>query len=168
MSSAIDFFHQNSRTVKRLIIILFFPAFLLSSNNTQAQTCQGPALLSADFNSGSLPSGWTVLSLDGNTVNENLSDKGYTGEWQMYTHYGRQCVTSASGYEDVGASNDYLITSAITLGQGPVCLSWKSARAHKTPAYSDELYDVRISTTTPDSAGLHEHPALISIQLFSI
>ena len=137
---------------------------LLNNYLASAQSCEGPSILSADFNDNAIPAGWTVISLDGNALYWNMEVKGYTGEWQPYNHYGRQCVTSASRYDDYNASSDdYLITPAITLGTAPICLSWKSSRAYNTTQFSEEHYQVLISTTTPDPEGLNDNPVLLSV-----
>jgi hypothetical protein len=114
----------------KFTLLLVIGGILAGTEKIFPQTCQGPTALSANFNDEAIPAGWTVLNLDGNTLYWNMPGKGYTGEWQPYNHYGRQCITSASRYSNSGSSDDYIITSAITLGSGSVCLSWKSARAY--------------------------------------
>ncbi len=141
---------------KKLFIII---VYLLINQSAKTQTCQGPPILSEDFNAG-IPVSWTILNYDTCTLLFNMPERGYTGAWQSYEHYGRQCVTDADHYITNCFSNDYLITPPITIGNLPTCLSWLGSTMYT--AYT-ENYEVLISTTTPDSIGLKANPPLAII-----
>jgi hypothetical protein len=138
--------------LKKLITLLAL-AFCLDAN---AQTCQGPPIFYENFNSG-IPSSWTIFNYDTCTLLFNMPVRGYTGAWQTYEHYDRRCAADADHFVHTCASNDYLITPAITLGASPVCLSWLGSTLYT--AYT-ETYNVLISTTIPDTIGFKANPPL--------
>lgn len=121
-----------------------------------SQTCGGPALLDEKFDTG-IPASFTILDLDGQTLTSTAIVKGFTGQWQPWTHLSRKCVANTCFFSSGGSADDYLITPSISLGTGPICLSWKASSQHS--AYP-ESYQVRISNTTPTAAGFQALPAL--------
>jgi hypothetical protein len=141
--------------MKKNILLFSFSLSLIFAN---AQTCEGPALLNENFTNG-IPANWTILNLDTCTTMWTLVTKGFTGQFQAFNHYGEKCVANCAQFEYTGTANDYLITPAVTLGNGPCCLSWKASSQY---TFYPEAYEVRISTTTPDVAGLMAHAPLYS------
>jgi hypothetical protein len=138
----------------------FFLIFgTLLAFSTKSQTCQGPPILNENFDAG-IPGNWTILNFDSCTMFFNMPLKGYTGAWQAYEHYGRKGIADCGRFTTNCTSNDYLITPQITLGSAPVCLSWKGSSMYLGFI---ENYEIRISTTTPDSIGMKAHPALAVI-----
>jgi hypothetical protein len=117
-------------------------------------------LLDEHFENG-IPGSWTIINADTFTLWPTAIAKGFTGQFQPYNHLGRNCVTNCSRFTNVANSaNDYLVTPAITLGSGPICLSWKASAQH--PAFTDG-YEVRISLTGPTVAGLQANAPLFTI-----
>lgn len=139
--------------------LLFSLSFLLSLFTAQAQVCGGPALIDEKFDNG-IPGSWTILNLDGNTLYWNMPSKGYTGAWQSFQHNGRKCIANTSRFTPSGGADDYLISPQITLGGSPICLSWKGSTYN---SQFTENYEIRISTTTPDAAGMLANPSLAVI-----
>ena len=130
---------------------------LLSVSVSFSQTCEGTALLSENFDNGTIPATWTILDLDGNTLYWNMPSKGWTGKWQPYYHAGKKCAANTCRFTSASAADDYLITPSVTLGSGPICLSWKAASQYE---FAPENYEVMISTTTPDDNGMLANPPL--------
>lgn len=99
-----------------------------------------------DFESGTLPTGWLAVDNDGdgfnwiNTVEQGFDFDAYEGDG---------CMTSASYDNTAGAltPDNYLITPAIQVGSSSV-LSWYHDA--QDPAYSDDFYYVKLSTTGTD------------------
>lgn len=121
--------------------------------------CPGSATFSADFESG-LPGTWSVLDLDGLSPRPEIS---LAAGWQTRNDYNDSTNTvmvSPSWYVTPGVSNDWLITPQITLGTN-TCLSWY---AYSQDQFYPESYEVRISTSAPDTAGFFAHPALLMVE----
>lgn len=119
--------------------------------------CGGDSIFSEDFENG-LPSGWTVLDLDGFTPEANT---GLAPGWQSLIDYqdsSNQIMASPSWYTSGGASDDWLISPQLTLGNNP-CFSWM---AYSVDQFFPELYEVLISTTTPDTAGFYANAAIFT------
>ena len=149
--------------MKSTLLLLASVAMLFTPLLSTSQTCEGIPILYEDFNLDTIPPGWTVLNLDTNTLFITSDVKGYTGEWQHYNHFGRKCITNCSRFNDSNAwPDDYVITPQVHLGPSS-CLSWLSARAYDSPFFSDEEYEVLISTTGPNVAGLQMNAPLISV-----
>lgn len=110
--------------------------------------CNGDLILEENFDSG-IPVGWSILDLDDLSPNSAL---GLNKGWQARTDYkdpANELVVSPSWYSPIGQSNDWLITPQITLGTN-TCLSWVS---YSQDRFFPETFEVRISTTTPDTNG---------------
>src|SRR5687767_3458910 len=105
--------------------LLLIPATVFAYQ-VQSQPCEGPPALSEQFENG-LPSGWTVLDLDGNTVYWSLAARGYTGAFQSFSFHGHKCVANVSRFSSPSTANDWLISPQITVGTAPACLSWQAA-----------------------------------------
>ena len=121
--------------------------------------CPGTATFTEDFEGG-LPSGWTILDIDGNTPRPQTN---LNPGWQIITDYldtSNTAIASASWYTLPDSSDDWLIMSQMTLGQN-TCFSWNAYGAD--PLYG-EKYELRISTTTPDTAGFFAEPALVTVE----
>lgn len=120
--------------------------------------CNGDLIFEENFDAG-IPGTWTVLDIDDHTPKAVLNlGKG----WQSHVDYkdaNNQLAVTPSWYEPAGQSDDWLITPAITLGTN-TCLSWVSYSQDK---YFPETFEVRISTTTPDTAGFFAEAVVDSI-----
>lgn len=98
-------------------------------------------LFQESFDTGSLPTGWTLLDADG--------DGYYWWVGSGISHSGSYCMASASYDNSTGAllPDNWLITPAITVPDtGSTTLSWWVAA--KDQNYVAEHYDVLVSTTT--------------------
>lgn len=137
-----------------LITLVFFVYF---SQNAHAQSCGGTPFLSENFENG-IPGSWTVLDLDANPLWWSMYTKGFTGAWQPFVHDGRKCA-AVCDYFDGGTwtADDYLITPAITLGPGPICLSWKASAVYDGYINS---YSILISTTGTNPSDFLANPPL--------
>jgi hypothetical protein len=131
--------------------ILLAAVFLFSFSKIQSQVFGGPEVFNENFNSG-IPAGWTIIDVDGNTQIPFCANQGYTGQWQYFHHPGKNCVAVGT---TGGTPNDYLISPAITLAAGQYVLSW---RACSSSEFTFQDYEMRISTTTPDVAGMLANP----------
>lgn len=140
-------------------VIALFVAGIISLS-ASAQICGGPALLDEDFSAG-IPAAWTLIDNDGLPLTNSMILKGFTGQWQNYTHLGKKCVTNGSQMAVAGTCDDFLITPQITLPAGATCLSWKGSSL--IPGFYSEALDICISTTTPTVSGCLVNAPLISL-----
>jgi hypothetical protein len=95
------------------------------------------------FESGTLPAGWLSVDVDGDGYKWDNSAL----EFDVFdAHSGLYCMTSASFRNDVGplTPNNWLITPAIQVTATSELKFWVDAQ---DPAWSQEQYYVRISTT---------------------
>ena len=139
--------------MKKLTLLLVF-VFLCAQSFSQS--CEGPTLLDESFESG-IPGTWTILNLDGGIVTASYQLKGYTGQYQPFTHYGRKCVANTSRFTSLITTDDWLMTPAVTLGPAPVCLSWMACSS----LIGGEQYEVHISTTTPSVLSMNANAPLL-------
>jgi hypothetical protein len=96
-----------------------------------------------DFEAGTLPTGWVTYDEDGDGYNWDNS----AVEFDVFeAHSGLYCMTSASYRNDVGAltPDNWLVTPAIAVTADSELNFWVSAQ---DPAWSDEQYYVKVSTT---------------------
>ncbi len=102
-----------------------------------------------DFQSEAMPASFTITDVDGQTPNDNVD--WATDAWVVLEESeGSFVAASTSWYSPPGISDDWMATSAITLGASGNLLSW-AARA-LDPGFPDG-YEVWVSTAgpTPDS-----------------
>jgi Cleaved Adhesin Domain/Secretion system C-terminal sorting domain len=121
--------------------------------------CEGAAIFEEEFESG-IPAGWTILDLDGATPRPEM---GLVAGWQPrvgYNDTNNHIAVSPSWYVTPGASDDWLITPQISIS-GNVCFSWI---AYSQDQFYPEDYEIRISTTTADTAGFFAHAALLTVE----
>jgi hypothetical protein len=99
-----------------------------------------------------LPAGWTTINVDGRTPAASVA--WVTDAWVVREDFildpTDAVAFSTSWYSPAGASNDWAITPQIALTANN-SLSWEGYAPD--PAYPDG-YEVRLSTTTPDVAGM--------------
>ena len=120
----------------------------------------GPILVD-HFEAGSNVA-WTVIDVDGRTPDDAVDFM--TGAWVVAADGvnatpANRVAVSTSYYSPTGAADDWLISPAITLDAHSV-LSW---RAYAPDSDYRDGYEVRISTTTPNVAGLTANAALLSV-----
>lgn len=109
---------------------------------------------------GALPPGWIVINADGLTPAASVSQ--FTNAWIIAADFDNTSDTvamSTSWYTPAGTSNDWLITPLISLTTNNV-LNWE---AEAQDALYPDGYEVRVSTTTPTTAGFLANPALFTI-----
>jgi len=95
------------------------------------------------FEAGTLPTGWVTYDQDG----DGYGWDNTAIEFDVFeAHTGDYCMTSASYRNDVGAltPNNWLVTPAIAISAESELNFWVSAQ---DPAWSDEQYYVKVSTT---------------------
>ena len=98
---------------------------------------------SEDFEAGTLPTGWVVYDVDGDSYQWDNT----AVEFDVFeAHSGLYCMTSASYRNDAGAltPDNYLVTPAIDVTATSELKFWV---APQDVAYSAEKYFVKISTT---------------------
>ena len=97
------------------------------------------------FESGVIPTDWTIIDADGDTYNWDIAPEGITA------HSGDYCVLSSSYINGVGAltPDNYLITPQIAVGNNATLDFWECAQ---DPAWAGEHYYVKVSTTGTDPA----------------
>lgn len=120
--------------------------------------CAGSEIFSEDFENG-FPAGWTVI--DGDDLDPR-TELGLVKGWQIREDYldsTDHAMVSTSWYDPVGQSDDWLITPQITLGNNS-CLSWEGRSQDQ---FFRENYEVRISTTTPDTNAFLSDSALVEV-----
>jgi hypothetical protein len=143
--------------MKKVNLLTVIVLAVVCLQNSSAQPCGGPPVLSENFNNG-MPGSWTILDLDGNPLKWSMYSKGFTGAWQSYVHDGQKCA-AVCDYFDGGTylADDYLISPSLTLGTSPVCLSWKATMGYDPYINS---YSVLVSTTGTDPADFAANPPL--------
>ncbi|MEZ4826656.1 MAG: choice-of-anchor J domain-containing protein [Bacteroidia bacterium] len=142
-----------------------FPADPESRSSLRRFPCGGTVILDQHFDSDTLPSGWATFDYDGLAPNNNIlflvPEKG----WQPVLDFKdpdslNWLLASPAWYEGSTApSNDYLISPKVLVPEN-ACLSWY---AYSQDKFYPESYEVRVSTTTPDSAGFMANPAVFTV-----
>lgn len=136
--------------LKRLafLFIVLFAASKLSSQ-----------IFHEDFNSGTALSSWTLIDLDGRTPANNVSQ--YVNAWilKQDSSIADSCASSTSWYNPLGQADDWMVSPLINIGSSNI-LSWDAeAQDNRYP----DGYEIRISTTTADTAGFNSHPPIFTI-----
>jgi PKD repeat protein len=131
---------KNSMLMNKITIYFFtFIMLFLMWNISKAQV-----IFLENFNSGGMPSTFTLIDNDGLTPAGNVSY--FTNAWIVRGDFGNAAdsvAASTSWYDPAGASDDWMITPAIQVGQNAE-LRW-NARA--VDADYPDGYQVLISTT---------------------
>ncbi|MEM0995899.1 MAG: choice-of-anchor J domain-containing protein [Bacteroidota bacterium] len=133
-------------------------AHLRTSGVAENLPCAGSQIFFEDFESG-LPAGWTII--DGDTLTPE-PQTGLAKGWQLRADYDdttNTVMVSPSWYQTTGVSDDWLITPQIALGSNS-CFSWT---ARSQDPFFEEAYEIRISTTNPDTASLQVDSALVIV-----
>lgn len=120
--------------------------------------CAGSEIFSEDFENG-FPVGWTII--DGDNLDPD-AQTGLVKGWQIRQDYldtTDMAMVTSSFYDPVGQSDDWLITPQIALGNNS-CLSWE---ARSQDQFFRENYEIRISTTTPDTSAFLADSALVEV-----
>lgn len=124
---------------KNFTLCLTFVAITLCAN--------AQMLLTENFDSGTLPSGWTTIDADGDNHTWEIS----TGVLEIDAGHNQSayCIHSKSYANGIGplTPDNYLITPAITLAESSTLTFWVSAQ---DASYPQEHYGVYISTTGTD------------------
>jgi len=142
--------------MRKLNYFIALFCLLVAGSNLKAQTA-----FSENFNGGNALSNWTLIDVDGRTADTTV---GFVNDaWVVFedldsTGIGDSAAVSTSFYSPAGAANDYMISPMIVTGSNPVLEFDAKAQL---PAFPDG-YEVLISTTTPDVAGLNANPALFT------
>jgi hypothetical protein len=130
--------------------------FILKISSLFAQYCEGPALFSESFDGDSIPANWKIFDLDQKILYPRSETKGFKHKWQMHNHFGRKCAINYSRFESSGNPDDYLFLPPIPLGNGPICLSWLSAKAISSNFFGNEGYKVVVLNQAPTLANLSQ------------
>ena len=133
-----------------LFVLLFIP-FMVDAQ----------VYLEEDFNAG-FPATWTTIDNDGLTPNANVAFM--TDAWVSFDDLdsagvGDSVAISTSWYTPAGTSDDYMITPQLAIGAG----SYLYYDVWAPDAGFPDGYELLISTTTPDIAGLTANPPLLSV-----
>ena len=129
----------------------------MTSFSSTAQT-----VFSENFNSSASLANWTLLDLDGNTPQANyafFTDAFISFPDPDSSVVGDTCVASTSWFTPAGTANDYMISPSMLLPQNAVL----SFDVRASDANFPDGYQVLISTTTPDTAGLNANPVLLNV-----
>lgn len=117
-------------------------AFFFLSFHANAQT-----YLQCDFSKG-IPSDFTLIDNDGNTPSSDMTNEGFAvgTPWIASTPKGEsdQAACSTSWYSPAGTSDDWMITSAFTVADDNVLLTWRAKASDKR---NSDGYAVYISET---------------------
>jgi hypothetical protein len=135
--------------------IYLFIAVLFTVNVGNSQV-----IFSEDFQQG-IPATWTLINADGLTPSANVAyvTDAWIGREDIVVNASDSVAISTSWYSPAGASDDWLITPAINITANNL-LKWE---ANAPDAAYPDGYEVRISTTTPTTAGFLANPALLTI-----
>ncbi|MFN0202417.1 MAG: choice-of-anchor J domain-containing protein [Bacteroidia bacterium] len=161
-----------------LFLLGFFVSlavFAQSRSNVQPQgsplrtfPCAGQTIYEEGFDNlqlGQVPQDWTVLDLDSNTVNANISmlngQPWILPGWHRILDFKDStnvAMATPSWYASADSSDDWLITKKISIGNN-TCLSWY---AYSQDAFYPEKYEVRVSETTADTAAFMDSTDLVA------
>lgn len=130
----------------RLSIIM---SLLAGSFSTFAQTIE------ENFDDGQIPAGWSIY--DGDMLTPHAQVSYFTEAWIPYYADGDTCLASTSYYDSIGQSQDYLITSQITLSDN-FHISWYAKSVD--PSHPDG-YEILVSRTGNNPADFTESIWLI-------
>lgn len=102
---------------------------------------------------GGMPGTWSVFDVDGNTpaTNVNFIDTAWTVLAGLNTTFPDTAAWSTSWYAPAGASNDWMITPAITLPPDDALLTFRAVAPDQN--YPDG-YEVRVFTVAPNAGNL--------------
>jgi hypothetical protein len=147
----------KNQTMKKLLAGLLAVILAVTTFTSSAQV-----IFSEDFVNG-IPGTWTTIDNDGFTVHANLSTLfGATSSWVGNEDFGTPGDTvamSTSWYNPANTSDDWLISPQIALTSNNT-LSWGEQALDAS--YRDG-YELRISTTTPDTSGFNANPPLLTV-----
>lgn len=125
--------------MKKTFTLLSSALLMFSAFSGKAQT-----IMSENFDAAlTLPAGWAQYNVDGLTVNGGVSFMG-TNAWTVRAATGGNIITSTSWYTPAAASNDWLVTPAITIPAGPASLKYDIQA--QDAAFPDG-YQVYVSST---------------------
>ena len=121
------------------------------------------SILEENFDSQSLPTGWTVFDNDGNTPASSVSE--YTEAW-IYKEdpvvAGNGTFSSTSYFDPIDRADRWLITPSFTLGSSGNFVSWQSLSGD---ASFPDSYKVLISTTDSELNSFTDTLALVTNSL---
>lgn len=136
----------------RFPAILFVALLVAASASAQITIFEETFGVVSGGTSDPLPAGWTAINVDGLTPAAAVSY--VTDAWIVrddFIYDATDAVAfSTSWYTPSGQADDWAITPAIVLTANNA-LSWEAVAPD--PTYPDG-YEVRLSTTTPDVAGM--------------
>ncbi|MDX2248709.1 MAG: choice-of-anchor J domain-containing protein [Bacteroidia bacterium] len=140
-----------------------FPADPESLRNLRRFPCGGTVLLDEYFSDDTLPAEWKVFDFDNLSPNNNILFMVPHKGWQSVIDFKdslNRVFASPSWYQGtVGKSNDYLISPKVFIPEN-TCLSWY---AYSQDKFFPESYEIRVSTTTPDTAGFLANPPVFTV-----
>jgi hypothetical protein len=134
--------------------ITFFTLLLAVSLYSQV------SILEENFDSSTIPTTWTTINNDGNTVDAAVQE--YTSAWiqkEDPDNAGNGTASSTSYFDPVDRADRWLVTPQFTLGASGNYISWKGMSFD--PSYTDS-YKVIISTTGNTVADFTDTLAIIS------
>jgi len=129
----------------------------ITSFSSNAQT-----VFSENFNSSTALANWTLLDLDGNTPQSGyafFTDAFITFPDPDSSAVGDTCAASTSWFATPGTANDYMISPSMLLPQNAVL----TFDVRASDAGFPDGFQVLISTSTPDTAGLNANPVLLNV-----
>ena len=135
----------NTEAFKRCFLlgwVMFTAQWVWSQSSPVAVPCGGQEIIREDFENG-IPVNWNIQDVDGNTPDGTT---GLQPGWQIREDYRdstNSLMVSSSFYSPFAASDDWLITERMPLGDNP-CVSWK---AYSQDGSFREDYEVRVSNT---------------------
>ena len=99
-----------------------------------------------EFETGAIPTGWTIIDADGDGFNWTPASVLMAG-YVIPAHGGADCITSQSYSSSAGAltPDNYLVSPKVKITTGSEFSFWACAQ---DPDYASEHYGVAISTTT--------------------
>ena len=123
---------------KIILFILIFAAF-----QTKAQ------IFSEDFNSGTIPSTFTLTDVDGLMPAQNVST--FTGSFTAQTLGSQDCAASTSWFNPVGIADDWMVTPLIILPNNGNSISLEFEAIAPDNSYPDGV-EVYVSTSGSNPA----------------
>lgn len=140
----------------------FYKSIAAAILGITALSSNAQVVFSENFNSSTSIQNWTLIDQDGNTPQANYAF--FTDAWISFpdpdsSAIGDTCVASTSWYTPAGTADDYLISPSIILPANAVL----QFDAQASDASFPDGYEVLISTTSADLAGLNANPVLLSI-----
>ncbi|MFA6152975.1 MAG: choice-of-anchor J domain-containing protein [Chitinophagaceae bacterium] len=131
--------------------LLLASALVLAMPSAKAQ------LALQNFNAAGIPTGWTMINVDGKTISTDLNTLIQSGlkanAWMKWLNTtGDSMMITTSLFTTTGAADRWLITPSFNVTSADMMLAWYDAQPYSSTGASDDM-EVLVSTTGGTTTG---------------